>query len=207
MKKLLLTATCSIALIAGASQANAQNAMDRTFTGPYVGVQGGYSMSDADTAVGDLDLNGGDYGVFVGFQADTLFDNTVNKTGLGLTGALEFDYNWSTADDTLGNINVEKDHDWGVSFRPGLAVINEVTPFDWNPYGIVGYRQAEYEANVPGIASGEESYHGLELGIGAELISYDQVGVRVEYSHTWYGEENGIDPSENDFMVGLAYHF
>lgn len=205
MKKLLFAAMiCSSSVLAFSTSSMAESAMSRTFTGPYVGVQGGYTSSEDEVGSVDLDVDGGNYGVFAGFQADTILDNTVNRTGLGLTGAIEGHYNWSDADDSVGGVQLEKNHDWGVSFRPGLTVLNEVMP--WSPYGILGYRRAEYEATTGG-ATVDEDFDGFELGLGAQLIAYEHVGVRAEYSHTWYEEKNGIDPAEHNFRIGAAYHF
>lgn len=181
-------------------------------SGFYLGGFGGYGWTDLETDGGpDFDVNGGDYGIFAGYQLDALLDRSINNAfGLGINGALEFHYAWSDADDdaTVAGIGVEaeKDHEWGVSFRPGLSFVDQYSPFGAKPYGIIGYRQAEYEGSAAGF-SGDETYHGFELGIGTELIAYNDFGVRLEYSHVWYGEENGVDPDENDVRLGVAYHF
>ncbi len=177
-------------------------------SGVYVGGFAGYGWTDAETDIGtDFDINGGDYGLFLGYQLDALLDRSL---GLGINGAIEFHYAWSDADDdgTVGGVPVsaEKDHEWGVSFRPGLSFVDNYMPLGIKPYGIVGYRQAEYEATAAGL-SGDETYHGFELGIGTELIAYQDFGVRLDYSHTFYGEEDGIDPDEDDLRLGVAYHF
>jgi outer membrane immunogenic protein len=187
--------------------AMAKDYVDRTFTGPYMGVYGGYGWQDGDIdGAGDVELDGGDYGVYAGFKADTLLDNTVNQLGLGLTGAVEIYYGWSDSDQTIGALSLEKNHEYGISFRPGLSIIDDLSPVDVNPYGILGYKRAEFEATIPG-ASGDETYDGFELGIGTEVVAYDNVGVRIEYAHTWYGEEDGIDIDEDTVRLGLGYNF
>jgi len=206
MKKLLLTSLlCGAASFATLSAASA-DVMDRTSLGPYIGVQGGYTFAEDEVGGTDIDVDGGNYGVFVGFQADTLLNNTVNRLGIGLTGAIEAHYNWSDADDSEGGVSIEKNHDWGVSFRPGLNFISDATPLNLNPYGIIGYRRAEFEASGGGFDA-EEDFDGFELGLGTELVAYDNVGIRAEYSYTWYSEEDDIDPSEHNVRIGAAYHF
>lgn len=206
MRKILLTGVAVMSVIT-INSANAENILDRTFTGPYAGVYGGYGWTDADNQNGaDPSPDGGDYGIYAGFMADTLLDSTINKTGLGLTGAIELHYGWSDADDTVGGVNVEKNDEFGVSFKPGMAFLNNDYIVDVNPYGIIGYRRTEFEATSAGV-SNKEDYDGFELGIGTKIMAWDHIGVRLDYTHVWYGEENGIDPDEDNIRLGVGYNF
>ncbi len=177
-------------------------------SGVYMGAFGGYDWTDADTEnAPDPDINGGDYGLFAGYSMDTLLDRTI---GLGINGSLEGHFAWSDADDdtTVGGAEVhsEKNHEWGISFRPGLSFVNQMMPLDLKPYGIVGYRNAQYETSTAA-GSHSRNYDGFELGIGSEVVAYKDVGVRLDYSHVWYGEHDGVDLDENDLRLGVAYHF
>ncbi len=202
------------AVVAFAASANAQSQKPYVtgeaspLSGVYIGGFGGYSWTDADTDFGaDFDVNGGDYGIMLGYQLDTLLDRTI---GLGINGAIEVHYAWSDADDdaTVGGVgvSVEKDHEWGISFRPGLSFVDNYMPWSLKPYGIIGYRNAEFEASGGG-ASGSDNFDGFELGIGTEVVAYQDFGIRLDYSHVWYEDKNGIDPSEDDLRLGIAYHF
>ena len=171
-------------------------------SGVYAGAFGGYTWADADVSSGGgkADLNGDEYGVFLGYQLDTLLDKSL---GLGINGALEIYYAWSDLEDTTSaGVEVEKDNEWGISFRPGLSFVDRYTPLGLKPYGIVGYRRAEYET-----AGGDEIFDGFELGLGTELIAYQDFGVRLDYTHVWYSEEEGLDPDEDNLRLGVAYHF
>lgn len=202
MKYILMTGAALLAFTA----TNPASA-DEMGMGPYVGAYGGYGWTESDTSAGvDVDPEGGDYGIYAGFQADGLLDKTINRTGLALTGALEVYYGWSGADDTVGGVDFEKDHEYGIRFRPGLAFIDRVSPIDIAPYGIIGYRRTNYDASVAGLST-DEDFDGFELGIGTELVAYDNVGIRLDYTHVWYGEENGFDPDEDNIRVGVGYHF
>ncbi len=216
MKKILMM--CGVALMmsspAIADEYNTYKVGDNTvrttpLTGAYVGVLAGYTNANTDDSVAgtDPEVKGGDYGVFAGYKVDALLDNTINRTGLGLNGAIEMSYVWSGADDRDGGIEYEKNNEFGLSFRPGLSILNNLTPFDVNPYGIIGYKRTEFEADAGSGIAGSEDFDGFELGIGTELVAYDNVGVRLDYSHTWYEEIGGVDPSEDSIRVGLAYHF
>jgi len=159
-------------------------------TGVYLGVLGGYSWADLDGTSAEPD--GWDYGVFAGYKLDRFLQDNI-----GINGAIEGYYAWSNADDTVSGTNYEKDHDWGVNFRPGFSISETI-----NPYGIIGYRRANFKT-----IGSNDNYDGFELGIGTELVAWGDYGMRLDYSHTWYEEKNGIDPSENDIRVGVAYHF
>ena len=195
-----LLATAAVVALSAPAMADDYNRNNSPFgsalTGAYIGAMGGYSWSELDTTAGDVDIDGGDYGVFVGYKLDQYLQNTI-----GINGAIEAHYAWSSADGDAGAIDLEKNHEWGVSFRPGLSISESI-----NPYGILGYKRAEFEASAGGL-SGEEDYDGFELGIGTELVAFGDYGVRAEYAHTFYGEEDGIDPDEDTLRIGVAYHF
>lgn len=208
MKKILLgTVALATFSLAQGVQAQEYNSQDNYNYGPYIGAYGGYGWSDLEVnGATDPDFSGGDYGVYVGFQADSLLDATINRTGLGLTGAIEAHYGWSDQDDTVGAVSIEKDNEWGINFRPGLKFLNNDAIVDVAPYAIIGYRRTNFDATV-GAVSADEDYNGFELGIGTELIAYDNIGVRLDYTHVWYGEKNGIDPDEDNVRIGVGYKF
>lgn len=205
LKPLLMTAAAVVILpICAQAQVNATYPdQPSPLSGVYAGGFGGYSWNETDTAAGDLSVDGGDYGLFLGYQLDALLDRSL---GLGVNGAIEAHYAWSDASDTVGGVNIEKDHEWGVSFRPGLSFVDQYAPFGIKPYGIIGYKRANFEATSAGVST-DESFDGFELGIGTELMAYNDFGVRLDYSHTWYEDKSGFDPSGDDLRLGVAYHF
>jgi Outer membrane protein beta-barrel domain len=209
-KIIALAAVATLALSTAAHAQDGWNSADgkrgsgdHVWSNFYAGGFGGYSWTDAEVAGPDLDVNGGDYGVFVGYEVTGFPDRT---WGLALNGALELHYAWSGADDNIAGVDIEKDSEWGVTFRPGLAFISDRLPLNLKPYGIIGYRRAEFDATGAGF-SGSETFNGLDLGIGTELVSYGDYGIRLDYSHVFYEQKGGIDPSENDLRLGVAYHF
>lgn len=173
--------------------------------GFYIGGYGGYEWSDVDIDNASADVSGGDYGLFIGAELEAIMNGW-----MGLTGAIEGFYGWSEADDTVNTagtrVNVEKNHEWGVNIRPGLTFINKYAPLDMKPYGILGYRRANFETSSAG-SSSDKNYNGFELGVGSELVAYDNFGIRLDYSHVFYKEKNNIDPDEDDLRLGMAYHF
>jgi opacity protein-like surface antigen len=161
-------------------------------TGPYVGVMGGYNWTDSD---GAGSLEGTEWGVFAGVEVGAFVDDYLNW---GMHGALEGHYLWSDSDGT----GLQKNDEWGVSFRPGFDFVDNTMPLNLKPYAILGYRRAEFEA-----AGVDEDFDGFELGIGTELVAYGDVGVRLDYTHVFYEDNAGLDPSEDNVRLGLAYHF
>lgn len=194
MKKILFATAALVALSTSGAlaqqnqQQNYQYQSLSPLSGFYVGGIAGYTDGD--------DHEGGDYGVFVGYKLDKVMGQT-DRTDLGMNAAIEAHYIWS--DDSGA---YEKDTEWGVSFRPGFTVLDQMSPFGLNPYGIIGYKRAEFENPTT-----TNYHHGFELGIGTEVLAHENVGLRLEYAHTWYGSETGYDPNEHTFRAGLAYHF
>lgn len=196
------------ALAATSTSATRENISNSPFTGPYIGGFGGYDWSDADTTTAGFKpkTRGWEGGVFGGVRIDGLL-NRMNGFGIGLNGAIEGFYGWSNSDGNSGGVSVEKDNEWGVSFRPGLSFIDKATsPVGFVPYGILGYRNTKFEA-FAGAASGSERYDGFEAGIGTQLLASGHWGLRGEYAHVWYASEGGIDPDSDNVRLGLSYQF
>jgi opacity protein-like surface antigen len=202
MKKLLTLSAIASVFAAPAFAAPAP--ATTPLTGFYVGAFAGYDMTDLNDETGvppivDAKLRGADYGGFVGYKLDALMDS-MNGFGIGMNGAIEASYAWSNSDDNAGGAIVEKNYDWGVSFRPGFSVLQFGNGI--NPYAILGYRRMEVES-----AGIEEQYNGFELGLGTQLIAMGDFGVRADYTHVFYSEKNGFDPDSDQIRVGLSYHF
>lgn len=200
MKKLLLLAAAASAFAAPAFAAPTTTAQ----TGLYVGAYGGYDWTDLDDETGippnlSSELRGWDWGGFVGYKLDALMER-YKGFGIGMTGAIEVSGGWSNSDDQVLGIDVEKNWDWGVSFRPGFSFLRFSDAI--NPYVILGYRQMELEAG-----GFEEKYDGFELGFGTQLVAMGDFGIRADYSHVFYGEDNGFDPDSDMVRLGVSYHF
>lgn len=211
-KTALLAATAIIALtLATGSAAQAQNTVNKDGTVVsdfYVGGFGGWGWTDADYGGQTFDLNGSDWGVFAGYNLGGWLDRHMN---IGLQGGIEGHYAWSSDSDETRIIagvptKIGKRHEWGVDFRPGLSFISDAMPMGLRPYAILGYRQTEFRNEAAGL-SNDSLYHGFDLGVGTELIAFNNFGVRLDYNHVFYKDNNGIDPDENDLRLGVAYHF
>ena len=112
---------------------------------------------------------------------------------------------------------------WGVSLLPGLK-LNDASLL----YVRLGYNQADLKgqanATFNGVSLGSVSKTtwrgGFNYGLGIESAFYPNWSVRTEFNHTNYGSfSNNVtvaglgtgsanySPSDNQFMVGLSYHF
>jgi hypothetical protein len=171
----------------------------------YVGGYGGYGASDGYR---DNEPSGLDYGVFAGFKFQRLM-----SANWGVTAAIEGNLGGSGIEDEGQvngvNITTEKNHEYGISFRPGLT-FKPSASFILNPYAIIGYRATEYDVtgSLGGFTSSATAeYDGFELGLGTNLLTYNNFDLRFEYSRTFYDANGLFSPDEDSFRFGLVYHF
>lgn len=192
-----------------------------TWSGPYVGLQAGYSWFDADNRLNGLSPDTSPDGFLVGAFAgyNYQFDNSPIVIGV------ETDINYSDADAkrrTSGftglsdtRLRTRGDFNGAVRGRIGYA-------FDrFLVYGAGGLaysdREVKARAADAGGASGSDDTIavGWTVGGGVEAAISDNVTARVEYRYSDYGTDSfsvagsrmKSDLTENRVMLGVGYKF
>ena len=185
-----------------------------TWTGFYVGLQGGYAWTDFDGDVGDFDnLDGGLFGGYVGYNYQ--YQNWV----FGVEG--DFNGVWNDKSFTVTGIpgvapfTVNSGTDW-------LASIRARAGFTWDralifATGGVAWAHGNADVTVVGgpTFSFDETFTGWTLGGGVEYAFTDNWLGRAEYRYYGFDDEDlgGPGPLSNvDFdtqtvTLGIAYKF
>lgn len=103
---------------------------------------------------------------------------------------------------------------WGVALLPGVRLNDTSLGYvrlGWNWANL----KSQGSFNVPGVGGGSGSKtntsNGFNFGVGIETLLWDNWSLRGEFSHTYYNSFNTtvatINPSDNQFMLGLLFHF
>lgn len=193
--------------------------------GFYVGAEGGYdvyniNINSSVPGVGsnsvNLNANGWAGGLMLGYgkyftntsfylggELFGLYSNaneTVNATNL--TGVTPVSYD--------GKVNVNGSY--GLALLPGVK-LNDTTL----GYVRLGYNWSsiKYQESLTGVGSASKTNtsSGFAYGLGVETLLSGNWSVRTEYTYTNYNSSNtslgagtSVDPSDNQFMLGLIYH-
>lgn len=174
MKKTLFGAA-AVALMTLAAPAMAQD-----FTGPRVGVVGGYDDVQ--------NRDGFTYGVVAGVDAPV-----AKGVIVGVEATLE-----DSTTSAVGNGTVfgKASRELGVAVRAGVVVLPKVLA-----YGKVGYTNARFE--LAGTNAGV-SLEGVRYGGGIEYAVTDRVYTTVEYRRTEL--EDGVG-GRNGVLAGVGIRF
>lgn len=172
-----------------------------TWSGPYLGVQGGGSWLSGDFTLGGVrsqeSFNGGVLGAFAGFNHQ--FDNNVV---VGIEGDLS--YNWNESD-VQGLGNAGTDVNGAVRARVGYAIDRALI------YGAAGWTAASGYADIPGVTDSSKTLNGYTVGAGVDYAITDRVFGRVEYRFNDYGSKDigptTLDVKENRVTVGVGVKF
>jgi outer membrane immunogenic protein len=200
-----ITAGASTAFAADMPQANyatpapAYSPMSAfSWTGPYVGLQGGYGWGTSDLNPGSFDTDGWLGGVYGGYNYQ-VSPNWV----LGLEG----DANLNGADGSNGVVKVENPWDASLRVRGGFAADRFLI------YGTGGLAFGEVKAK-DATYSDSATRTGWTLGGGVEAAVTDHITTRVEYRYTDLGKDSydlttptDIDSSGSRLTVGVGFKF
>jgi outer membrane immunogenic protein len=210
MKSVLVASVAALALGAGLVSANAADIQQRamptkapayvapvyTWTGPYIGISGGYGWGSSD--FGDPD--GGLFGGTIGYNW---------QMGALVTG-IEGDISWSGLDGngTAGGLASSVNNDWLGTVRGRLGY----NAGRWMPYITGGLAVGNIDASIATLGSSNSTELGWTIGGGVEAQIAGPWSAKVEYLYVDLGDGDSIGGNRPDFTTnivraGLNYHF
>jgi outer membrane immunogenic protein len=175
-----------------------------TWSGGYVGIQGGGTWANGDfTTAGvtaDDDFNGGILGGFAGWNVQN------GDLVYGIEGDLN--YNWNDNDYDLGGgttAEVGTNVSGAVRGRVGYAMNNALL------YAAGGWTAARGYVDVDGGPDDSEMLNGFTVGAGLDYAFTDNMFGRVEYRYNKFGDEDigatNVDFDQHQVTVGLGVKF
>jgi outer membrane immunogenic protein len=193
--------------------------------GFYIGVQGGYDAYDvkANSSIAgvgsnnvDLNVKGWVGGLMLGYGK--YFNNLYYLGGevFGNYSNASENFNTSDTDGVTpiaynGKVNVNGSY--GLALLPGFKINDATLGYVRLGYNWASIKYQESETGV-GSASKTNTSGGFVYGVGMETLIAANWSVRAEYTYTNYNSFNtslgagtSVEPADNQFMLGLLYHF
>lgn len=194
--------------------------------GFYIGAQVGYDSYRVRTSFGSaafpaifgttvLNATGWAGGLFLGYGQ--YFNNLFYLAGeiFGTDSAANVRTRVTT---TAGSFRgrVQANGSWGLALLPGIKLNDTSLGYirlGWNWASLKGRATLLNAAGVV-VASNNRTHtsNGFNFGVGIETLIVGNWSVRGEYSHTWYNNFTNaagtkFNPSNNEYMLGVLYHF
>jgi outer membrane immunogenic protein len=175
-----------------------------TWTGAYVGINGGYgwgtSTFSAPFATGSFDVSGGLVGGTLGYNY---------QVGQGVFG-LEGDIDWSGIQGSTfcGGTTCETRNNWLSTVRGRLGY-----SFDrFMPYITGGLAVGDIETSIAGVGSGNDTKAGWTVGGGVEAVLDGPWTAKVEYLYVDLGRGGTVLGTDAEFKShivrgGVNYRF
>jgi outer membrane immunogenic protein len=175
-----------------------------TWTGGYIGVQGGYAWADGELSDGtDIvsdDFNGGLFGGYIGYNWQ--FNSFV------FGGEADVNALWNDTTYVFPNFDVEVGSNY-------LASIRARAGYAWDRtllFATGGVAFTEVSADTSFGVDASESFTGWTIGGGVEHAFTDNIVGRAEYRYYDFGNQDvgafeDVDFQTQTVTVGLAYKF
>jgi outer membrane immunogenic protein len=219
MKSVLFASVAALALGVGLVSADAADLQRRaapvkapvyvppvfTWTGPYIGINGGggWGSADFDGAFpGSVDPNGALIGGTLGYNW---------QMGAAVVG-IEGDIDWSNLRDsgTCGGASCRANNYWLGTVRGRLGY----NAGRWMPYVTGGLAVGDVHSHIAGFSDTETTKAGWTLGAGVEAQIAGPWSVKLEYLYVDLGRGDTIggtgsaaDFNTNIIRAGLNYRF
>lgn len=171
-----------------------------SWSGPYLGVHGGYGWGDGsiDGLADDGSFDGGRFGAFAGYNWQMS-----NGFVAGIEGDLNYDWN----DEAIGGgYEGETGFSGSVRGRVGYAMDRTLI------YAAGGWTATNVELTGPGGFDESDTAHGWTLGAGIDHAFTDNMFGRLEYRYNDYSNADLGPGIEADFdqhvvQVGIGVKF
>lgn len=201
--KHILSSVAAAALAVGIGTA----AHAEPFNGPFIGVQGGWSQSDAgapSTPLGDVAIGRTRDSVVGGAFAG--YDHKIgSRAVIGAEAGIQ-----AGADDSIvrnsnaGRVAIDPKYSFDLTARAGYLVTDNTLV-----YARGGYANARTRTSIDdgsGIRTASSHRDGWLVGGGVESAITDNVSARVEYRYADLSEGDGRF-DRHQALVGVAYRF
>ena len=174
-----------------------------TWSGGYVGIQGGGTWANADFANGGAtasdDFNGGIIGGFAGWN----FQN--GDLVYGIEGDLNYNWNDNRYAIGGGTAEVGTDVSGAVRGRVGYAMNNALI------YAAGGWTAARGYVDPDFAPKDSKTFNGWTVGAGMDYAFTNNMFGRVEYRYNNFGSENvgatKVDFDQHQVTVGVGVKF
>jgi outer membrane immunogenic protein len=215
MAKLLLSGVAALALSTTAALAAdlplpPEAAPVFTWTGFYVGVQGGWGWGESEVNIGnpddnEFDIDGWLVGGFVGYNYQL-----ASPVVIGVEGDLEgTGIEGNEVDPALGFVDTEVRLQGSIRSRIGYAFDRLL------PYLTSGFAYAKPDADSAAAGEADDDIEwGWTVGAGLEFAATDRLFVRAEYRFTDLGDFDNDDKigevqdiREHAVRVGAGWRF
>lgn len=102
---------------------------------------------------------------------------------------------------------------YGIALLPGVKLNDTSLGYvrlGWNWANLKGADTFAVD-QASASTSNSNTSNGFNFGLGIETLLMTNWSVRTEFNHTWYNsfstQATTYNPSDNQFMLGLLYHF
>lgn len=201
--KHILSSVAALALATGVGAA----AHAEPFNGPFIGVQGGWSQSDAgtpSTSLGDVQIDRTRDSVVGG-----AFAGYDHKLGSRFVIGAEAGIQAGTDDSIVhnsdaGRITLDPRYSFDLTARAGYLVTDNTLI-----YARGGYTNARVRTSIEdaaGLRTASSHRDGWLVGGGVERAITDNISARVEYRYADLSEGDGRF-DRHQALVGVAYRF
>lgn len=199
--------TLAIALTSALGLSSSAFALDLNFE-PYAGLQAGHlnsnlKIKDSSYKEDGLSVDGYTGGVFVGALV-----HIDDLTYGGIEASYQsFGPKYTESEPSIEKLEIEQKDGFSFAFIGGLKPVQ-----DAKMYAKLGYKTSKIKVKdqdylEPTTESNSETINGFQIGGGGMIDITEQIGIRLEWTQTYYSTKKDMKTTENLVQIGGVFSF